>query len=128
MHQSSSPDIKAGGDLSVNIDSFGRHIRAKNLSRQTCEAYVGANKQFHKYLIEQGMPLNVAAIRREHIEAFITHLLEHWKPATANNRYRGVQPFFKWAVSEGEVRESPMAQMKPPRSPRTSHRCCGKRS
>ena len=117
MRQSSSTAIKAGVDFGVNIDSFGRHIRAENLSPQTYEAYVGATKQFHQYLLEKGMPVNVAAIRREHVEAFITHLLEHWKPATANNRYRGVQAFFKWAVSEGEVKESPMSQMKPPKVP-----------
>ena len=81
MRQSSSTAIKAGGDFGVNIDSFGRHIRAENLSPQTYEAYVGATKQFHQYLLEKGMPVNVAAIRREHVEAFITHLLEHWKPA-----------------------------------------------
>jgi hypothetical protein len=26
--------------------------------------------------------------KRERVAAFITGLLEHWKPATANNRYR----------------------------------------
>ena len=30
--------------------------------------------------------MDVANIRREHIEAFIATLLERWKPATANNR------------------------------------------
>jgi site-specific recombinase XerD len=44
-------------------------------------------------------------------------LLERWKPATANNRYRGLQSFFKWLEEEGEIRESPMAKMKPPRVP-----------
>ena len=63
------------------------------------------------------MPLYVAAITREHVESFVTDLLDHWKPATANNRYRGLQSFFKWAVEEGEVKESPMVHMKPPRIP-----------
>ena len=117
MRQSSSDVIKAGGDLAVNIDSFGRHIRAENLSPQTFDAYAGATKQFHRYSVDQGMPLEVAGIRREHVEMFITDLLERWKPATANNRFRGVKSFFKWAVSKGEIRESPMAQIKPPRIP-----------
>ena len=84
MRQSSSGVIKSGGDLGVNIVSFGRHIGAENLSPQTFDAYVGATQQFHRYLADQGMPQDVANIRREHIEAFITHLLEHWKPATAH--------------------------------------------
>jgi site-specific recombinase XerD len=69
------------------------------------------------FLTERGMPTHVAHIKREHVEAFITYLLERWKPATANNRYRGLQRFFKWLVDEGEIKEPPMARMKPPRVP-----------
>ena len=117
MRKAPSVGIKSGGDLGVNIDSFGLHIRAENLSLATLAAYVGATKQFHQYLVDQGMPLNLADIRREHVESFIADLLNLWKPATVNNRYRGLQSFFKWAVSEGEAKQSPMANMKPPRIP-----------
>src|SRR5690606_35421120 len=44
-------------------------------------------------------------------------LLERWKPATAANRYRGCQAFFRWCTDEELVESSPMAQMKPPRAP-----------
>jgi site-specific recombinase XerD len=74
-------------------------------------------RQLARFLGERGMPRDVASITREHVEAFITHLLERWKPATANNRYRGLQSFFRWLVEEGEIGESPMARMKPPRVP-----------
>ena len=117
MRQAPPALIKSGGDLGVNIDSFDLHIRAENLSPATLVAYVGAAKQFHQYVVDQGMPLNVADIRREHVENFIADLLVRWKPATANNRYRGLQSFFKWAVSEGEVKISPMANMRPPKIP-----------
>lgn len=63
------------------------------------------------------MPSAPDAIRREHVESFITELLERWKPATAHNRYRALNSFFRWLVDEGELRESPMARMKPPRLP-----------
>ena len=63
------------------------------------------------------MPLQVAHITRDHLEAFITNLLATRKPATANNRYRGLQAFFKWCVDEGEVKDNPMARMKPPKIP-----------
>lgn len=113
----SSLDIIAVGDLGVNLASFGRHIHAENLSPRTQETYTEAVRQLTKYLAEQGMPLEVANIHREHIEAFISDLLERWKPATANNRFRGLQTFFKWLMEEGEIKESPMARMKPPRVP-----------
>jgi len=118
MVQTASPvDIIAGGDLAVNIASFGRHLRAENLSPRTLETYTEAARQFAKYLADQGMPLEVANIHREHVEAFISYLLETWKPATANNRFRGLQTFFKWLTEEGEVRDSPMVRMKPPKVP-----------
>ena len=117
MAERSAHSIKPAGDLGVNTDSFRRHLRAENLSPRTQETYTEAVRQLHSFLSEIGMPLLVAHIRREHIEAFINHLLERWKPATANNRYRGLQAFFKWAEAEGEVKESPMAGVKPPKVP-----------
>jgi site-specific recombinase XerD len=63
------------------------------------------------------MPLNVADIRAEHVEAFLADILEHRSPATANNRYRGLQQFFAWLVAEREILESPMVNMKPPHIP-----------
>src|SRR5690606_32137749 len=69
------------------------------------------------FLRDQGMPTSPAAITREHVEAFITDLLARWKPTTAHNRYRALNTFFRWLADEGEIRESPMARMKPPRLP-----------
>jgi integrase/recombinase XerC len=63
------------------------------------------------------MPTSVERIRREHVEAFQTDLLDRRAPATAHNRFRGCQAFFNWLLEEGEIRASPMARMKPPRLP-----------
>ena len=106
------------GDIIPNLTSFNRHLRAENLSPKTQDTYCESVNQLAVYLEEQGMPLEVAHIRREHIESFVAHLLETRKPATASNRYRGCQSFFKWLVEEGEVKENPMARMKPPGFPR----------
>ena len=116
MRQASA-DITAAGDIAVNIESYGRHLRAENLSPRTRQTYMESARQVARFLGERGMPRDVTSITREHVEAFITHLLERWKPATANNRYRGLQSFFRWLVEEGEIGESPMARMKPPRVP-----------
>ena len=105
------------GDILPNLASFCRHLRAENLSPKTQETYAESASQLAAYMNDQGMPQNVASIRREHVEAFIARLLETRKPATANNRYRGVQSFLKWLVDEGEIRANPMEGMKPPRVP-----------
>lgn len=104
-------------DIIPNLQSFRRHLRAKNLSSKTEETYCESVNQLAAYLEANGMPLEVANIKREHIESFIAYLLETRKPATANNRFRGVQSFFKWLVDEGESKTSPMDRMKPPRIP-----------
>src|SRR5439155_2976035 len=54
---------------------------------------------------------------REHVEEFINDVLSRSRPGTAETRYRGLQAFFKWAVEDGEIRESPMARMKRPTVP-----------
>lgn len=104
-------------NLDSNIDSFIRHLRAENLSPSTIRTYEDSARQLSAYLAAHGMPGDATAVRREHIESFITALLDRWKPATANNRFRGLQQFFKWLEEEGEIPSNPMARMKPPRVP-----------
>ncbi len=117
MRQAITPPIIAVGDIVANNESFARHLRAENLSSKTIYAYTGAVEQLARFLADKGMPENVADLTREHVEAFITHLLETRKATTAHQRYRGCQSFFKWLVTEGEIKASPMANMKPPRLP-----------
>jgi site-specific recombinase XerD len=109
--------ILVEGDILDNLASWTRHLRAANLRPNTVETYTDSVRQFADFLGKQGMPSDVANVKREHVEAFIESILERWKPATAANRYRGCQSFFGWLVEEGELRESPMARMKPPRVP-----------
>ena len=109
--------IQTAGDLGVNLDSFLLHLRAENLSRKTQVTYAEAVRQLAAFLAARGMPLQVGHIRREHIEMFIEHLLDQFAPATANNRFRALQQFFKYLVEEGELPESPMMRMRPPKVP-----------
>ncbi|MDP8957200.1 MAG: phage integrase N-terminal SAM-like domain-containing protein, partial [Actinomycetota bacterium] len=105
------------GDLDPNIDSFVRHLRASNLSPRTIETYLEGCRGFSRFLASQGMPSDVAAIRREHVEAFIEELLLRWRPATAKNRYGALMAFFNFLTEEGEIVQSPMARMRPPKVP-----------
>jgi len=49
----------------------------------------------------------VTAVTRADVRDVIADQLERWKPATALNRYRSLQAFFKWCVTEGELKTSP---------------------
>jgi site-specific recombinase XerD len=105
------------GDLEALAASFRRHLRAANLSPRTVTTYTEACEGLRRFLGARGMPTQVAAISREHVEAYVEDLLARWKPATANNRYRALQQFFRFLVDEGEIAESPMARMRPPKVP-----------
>ena len=102
-------------DIAADAASFGRSLRASNLSPRTVQSYLEAVDLFTRYLVEQGMPTQLSSIRREHVEAFIESLLQRFKATTAVNRYAGLRAFFKWAVDEGEIKESPMAKMRKPK-------------
>src|SRR5690242_19502060 len=99
------------GDLKALSDSYQRSLLAENKSAKTVDTYMEGLRLFSVFLAEKAMPLVVAHIRREHVEAFIADLLANWKPATAHNRYRALHGFFRWCVAEGELKASPMANM-----------------
>ena len=104
-------------DLAALTASWRRSLAARRASPRTIATYTTAVAQLDAYLSAAGMPTRVAHIRREHVEAWVTDLLARRAPTTAHNRFRGCQAFFSWCVEEGEVRESPMARMRPPRLP-----------
>ncbi len=99
------------------LASFLRSLRAANRAERTVQTYAEAVTQFARFLAAQGMPTEPANITREHVEAFVAGLLATCKPATAANRYRSLQQYFKWLVEEGEVKASPMAKTRPPKVP-----------
>jgi len=107
----------APGDLATLTASWRRSLAARRASPRTIATYTAAAGQLAAFLAAAGMPTRVANIRREHVEAFITDLLARRAPTTAHNRYRGCQAFFAWCVEEGEIRESPMVHMRPPKLP-----------
>jgi len=106
-----------GASLPVLNTSFRRTLRAEDKSERTVKSYTEAVSLLTDFLAQRGHLLTVTAIRRDDVRDFIADQLERWKPATALNRYRSLQAFFKWCVAEGELDASPMAGMKPPQIP-----------
>src|SRR5439155_9121595 len=98
----SSPSRTTKTSVLADIDtlarSFERSLRASNRSVRTVETYMEAVHQLHRFLVERGMPTDVTAIHREHVETYIERLLQTRKPATASNRFRAVQQFFKYLL------------------------------
>jgi site-specific recombinase XerD len=92
-------------------------LRAANLTPATQRAYLDGLTRLARFLTDAGMPTDVAAITREHVEAFITDQLERLSPASAANRYSSLRPFFNWLVEEGGLKASPIARMRKPKVP-----------
>ena len=88
MPQASTPPIVTAGDLGGNAASWARHLRASNLAPRTRQTYIEAVTGFARFLTANGMPTDIAHIRREHVEMWIEKLLAESKPATATNRYQ----------------------------------------
>lgn len=95
--------------------SFKRTLLAENRAAKTIVSYMEGIRLFDEFLSDQGMPREIGSITREHVEAFIADILSRRKPATAANRYRSLQQYFRWAVEEGEIKASPMLNMRPPK-------------
>lgn len=86
--------------ITAMAESFRRALVAENKSPRTVQTYLESVARFRVFLVAERLPLGIAAIRREHIEAFVTDLLARFKPATASVRYRALQTFFKWLAVE----------------------------
>jgi hypothetical protein len=94
------------GDIASLQRDFERSQRAARRSPQTIETYREGIVQLAAFVERQGMPVKVASIRREHVEAFMTELNAPAKPATAST----------WRVSRRSVRHhgvSPRADLNP---------------
>jgi len=100
------------------IDSWDRSLRAENRAPTTITSYLLAAHQLHAHLEQQGHSGLIGDVTRADIEGFIASFLERGSaPATAAQRYRSLQQFFRWADGEGELAVNPMAKMRPPTVP-----------
>jgi len=102
------------GSLAELLPSWELSLRAARKSPKTIGAYLDAGRQLLAFLDGCGMPTDVAAMHREHVEGFVLHLIETRSASTAATRYRALQQLFKWCADEGEIAASPMAKMHPP--------------
>jgi site-specific recombinase XerD len=111
------PRIDCHASLEDCWASFERALRAEGRAPGTLKAYGDAVKQFGAFCAARGYPSAPALVEREHVTAFIAHLLELHSHSTAANRFRALQRLFGWLVDEEELAVSPMAKMRPPKVP-----------
>src|SRR5579862_6258334 len=108
---------RSGRELSAVIPLWEASLRARNRSPKTIRSYGDTARLLASFLAANGLPTVVNAIRREHLELFVSDQLTHWAPGTAALRYRSLKPLFSWLVEREAVPSSPMAYMRSPRIP-----------
>ncbi|MDT4892476.1 MAG: hypothetical protein QOE97_1511 [Pseudonocardiales bacterium] len=104
-------------DLETMLGDWRTHLRARNRSKATIASYERCAGALRAFLASRGMPTSVAAITREHVEAFLAELADRVAPATTAKHYRSLQQLFRWLEEDGEIARSPMQRMKPPTVP-----------
>ncbi len=102
-------------DYHVLRASFERMLRAENLSPRTVETYLAGVDALGAFLAAHGMPQRVGAIRREHVEAWLTELLGRLSPNSCLIRYRSARRFFRFLLDDGEITRDPMERIRPPK-------------
>ena len=117
MSEAIAVDAVEINDLSVLAHGFKLSLKARNRSKETIKSYIGTVEMLREFCAESGFPTTVDRIGREVIETFMADQLSRWRPKTARIRYGNLQQFFKWALDEGEISESPMRNMDPPHVP-----------
>ena len=102
-------------DLADLVPSWRLSLEAENKSPRTIAGFTDATTQLAAFLQSRGMPTDVGAIAREHVEAFLVHLRDTRSASTPETRYRGLKRFFAWLEEEGEITRSPIYRMRPPK-------------
>jgi site-specific recombinase XerD len=99
------------------LDDWRVHLRARNRRPETIKSYTVVASAFAGYLRSIGHPDTPAAIKREHVEAYLADMSDRVSAATVAKHYRSLQQLFRWLTEDGEIPRSPMERMRPPSVP-----------
>jgi site-specific recombinase XerD len=112
------------GDWAGFLKDWDRSLRAANHPETTRYNYVLAASQLAKYLAAKSpdpgaddAAKDPTVVTKAHVEAFQVWMIETRSAATALNKHKGLQQFFKYLLDEEEIDKSPMARVKPPQTP-----------
>jgi integrase/recombinase XerC len=109
----------------IFLNDWDRSLRSGNYPRTTRYNYLLAAAQLGRYLADDSQrdaeqaARTPTAVTRRHVEAFQAWMIETRSAATAVNKHKALQQFFKWlTVDEEEIDQSPMLRVRQPKTPR----------
>ena len=101
---------------------FKLTLKVSGRSPRTTEAYDLAIRALLSYLLKMGLRIGPADVTAEHLRMFFASLMDHRAPATINQRYRSLNRFFGWLVTEGERTDIPVGRIPVPKVPQRNVR------
>lgn len=99
------------------LASWLRALRGRNLSPDTVKIYDRSAHVLIRWLTDEHPDLEPQALRRQHLDEFLTVYSEGRSAATVSQVYRSLQQWMRWLVKEDELDTDPMAKMTPPLVP-----------
>ena len=101
------------------IRGFLLALGAGGRKGKTLHIYEESIRMLSDFARNLGLP-SLATMDRTHVRHWLTSLHQKGnKPATVSVRYRSLNRFFNWAVTEDERTDNPMDKVEPPRIPDT---------
>lgn len=103
---------------------FSDHLESANAAPLTIRTYLLAVRQLGEFLRSEGLSPDPAALGRETMVAWMRYLQrsadeggQGLSAQSALQRYRSISRYFEFLVDAGDIAESPLAKVKPPRVP-----------
>lgn len=96
--------------LPSDLNSFERHLRARNLASTTIRNYCSTAAQLLRFSGRD----SAAEITTDEISEFI---IDSAKPSTAQQRFKNCRAFVQWLTDSKRLAQSPMAAMRLPFAP-----------
>ena len=123
--KSSSSDVSAPNYSSEPLSDddlirgFTLALGAGGRKEKTLHIYEESMRMLSDFAQGLGLP-GLAAMDRNVIRHWLTSLHQRGnKPATVSVRYRSLNRFFNWVVTEEERTDNPMDKVEPPKIPST---------
>ncbi len=103
------------------LDDWRQHLRAENRAPSTIQSYLIVGHKFARFVKESGLPTQVTALTRAHVEAWAGACQRGAQQADrcphlgrpGSQCYRSLQQFFRWVADEEGI-VSPMSKTRPP--------------
>lgn len=108
------------------IDQYGVYLRVqRNLSPHTLRNYLSDLRQFHQFLLQEGLclldgkQLSVRAVDRHVVRSYLGALARDRRKSSLGRKLAALKGFFRFLVKEKHVEQNPLSSFSSPKQERT---------